>query len=97
MDAMGWLMIVIGAVMFLLGLAAVFGRIGGLPRHEGRAPIALGAGIVLVAIGRLRDLPGADWVLWAGALLPAASLVLLWRTDRRMKAAGHQPPTQSVQ
>ena len=75
MGAIGWLLFVVGATIFLLGLVAVLGLISGLPRHEGRGPLAFGGGSMLAAIARLRDLPGEDWLQWAGTLFIVLSVV----------------------
>ncbi len=96
MDAIGWLMLGVGVMFLVLGLAAMAGLINGLPQREGRGAVAFGLGIVLSGIARLPDLPGAHWVQWAGALCMAAGLILEWRSGRRTKATLRRPPTHGA-
>lgn len=97
MDVIGWLMLGLGLVFLMLGLIAMVGRVSGLPRHDGREPLAAGVGFCLFAVSRVPALPAKEWLAWAGAACVVTGAVVAWRSHRRTHSTGRAQGTDPAQ
>ena len=91
MDVFGWLMLGLSVVFFTLGFVAMFGRVTGIPQHEGRGPMAQGVGFFLFGISRIPGLLGNEWLTWAGAACTVIGGVLDWRSRRTLSPGRAKP------
>lgn len=87
--AAGWVLLLFGMTVSVLGSVALVGWVSGLPRREGWSSVALGVGNVLWGVALVRRLPGNEpsaLLQWAGTLCLAAGacVLLIPRRPRRV-------------